>query len=708
MILTNAGSVEIDQLVLAPDQIVQDDPWVPIAQSGNTSRVTVLNNASRAYQSSGLLVLDTTGSNYPGAAHAVADSSATVGSTYDVSAWVRSPSGTSITGRLQLVSLAANGSTLETFEKTFTATKNWQYVSFRSALTTSGVRSLQVRFLVTTTGSSLDIDNVQVQKPVWSSVGAVTQTQVNDETRAQSGSGYLRIQKASGSDAGVSLTTAGQMDNGSTEAIEIWVRSTNGTAVSGRLVGAASGGSGTDTATESFTATADWRKVRVEVPITATGRNSLLTTVFVDTADKGLDIDSMVNGPYPFEDPDGVDTELAHPDSGYVYLWNEAFGIPGAHLWAVSAEISIVNGLPGLGVGATVYFDPSKASAIMTGTDWIKGDMVLNVSESDPCFSVGFDARSKNSGVRIDGGVFTTKQFRLNFAPQGCEVGDYVVPAGSSFAFDTQLGDATFHLLLEAGRDDDNLPTFHGEVSIADLELAGTEYHEVGLTVDVSTTKSETSMVADMTLPMGDFDATYDLEASAEGIAISGSVSVSDWEMVGGTFDVHSFDYSVSMTVPTGAGACGDFQSSTSGQMSMGKKNYTFDGTLRMECGTLEILQFHYLYKKGGTSFDFYIDYDATSRELAGGLRFDFERRFSWKFLGHRYRRHPKIAIHIDFWMPIDKPSAGRLDFYGKISVSGGSGEVDCTFGGSGGDDGCDLHAEVKSFWGTRKYDSSW
>lgn len=702
VLLDNAGTVDVDQIALSPDIIVQNDPWT----NDSGGKVTVLNRPDRAYMSSGVMVVETTGSGAGIVSHKVA-TTPTAGNVYDVSAWVRSSTGKSLTGKLEIVTYNASNQVVQTFPIDISLTNaNWKFLNSRITLGTTA-STMRARITLNTTGVPLDVDNVAVQQPVWTSFGGATQVQTNDQGRTQSGSGYLKISKTASSDAGVSLTSNVQMANGSTYAGEIWVRSSDGTAVAGRLRLTGSGGTGTDVATTSFTAGADWQKVLVTLPITTTGRNSLKAEVFVDTANKGLDVDTYVNGAYPFVEPDGINNELPNPNSGYVYLWDDAFGIPGAHLWAISAEVSFTSGSPGLGVAATMYLDPTKLSSIMTGTDWIKGSMALNISRSEPCLSFGFDARSKNSGVRIDGGVFTTKQFQVNFAPRGCEIGSYVVPQGTTIGFDTSLGDANFHLVLEATRDEDDKPRFYGEIGLTNLELAGTTYNSVLLSVLMESGNTKTSMVADLSLPMGEFYAAYELNQGTEGIAVSGDVSVTDWTMAGGTFDVSSFNYSVDMDVPFGAGSCATLETETDGVMSMGKKNYQFDGEMVIDCGELQILNFHYLYWKGGTSFDFYIDYDKAERELAGGLGFDFNRKFSWKFLGKKYQRHPKFMIDMDFWMPIDNPSKGTLTLKGLVSVASGEGSVDCTFSGSG-DDSCSLYAKVKGFWGTKEYRSSW
>ena len=128
--------------------------------------------------------------------------------------------------------------------------------------------------------------------------------------------------------------------------------------------------------------------------------------VFVDSMNAGLEIDSVNVAQEPLGQPDGVTTPLPHPETGYVYLWDDAFGIPGAHLWSMTAQVAIINGRPALGLGATVYFDPTKATGVMTGTDWLKGDLVANISTAEPCFQFGFDAGDTPWSIGGGGTVF--------------------------------------------------------------------------------------------------------------------------------------------------------------------------------------------------------------------------------------------------------------------------------------------------------------
>jgi hypothetical protein len=334
---------------------------------------------------------------------------------------VRSSTGTPISGRFVIKAL---GGTVESKALNFTATSDWQMLSGQLSIANSGHTSMSVEVWLTTAGQTLDVDDVSVQQFDWTIFGSsASQFQMNDVANSQSGSGYLKISKSTADSGGVQFDTPGVLTNGSSQTMYMYVKSTSGTNVSGHL-------------TLSGT-----------VAITNSTQTGLRSKIFVDSVNAGLDIDSVNVAQEPIGEPDGVTTPLSHPQTGYVYLWDDAFGIPGAHLWSMTAQVELVNGSPGLGLGATVYFDPSKATGVMTGTDWIKGDLVLNISYSQPCFQFGFDATNSNAAVAIEGGVFTTKQFQLTYAPAGCTVGDYVIAPARLF-FSTQCSETPRYISI--------------------------------------------------------------------------------------------------------------------------------------------------------------------------------------------------------------------------------------------------------------------
>jgi hypothetical protein len=697
------SSLDIDAITLTQDTVVQSDPWKKMNPSDGQVTQVIRVDSTRAHESSGVLQFSKTGANDGGVQHDISVVPV-VGEKYSGTVWVRSSTGTPISGRFVIKAL---GGTVESKALNFTATSDWQMLSGQLSIANSGHTSMSVEVWLTTAGQTLDVDDVSVQQFDWTIFGSsASQFQMNDVANSQSGSGYLKISKSTADSGGVQFDTPGVLTNGSSQTMYMYVKSTSGTNVSGHLTLSGTGGSTQNTATSNFTAGSDWTKVSVTVAITNSTQTGLRSKIFVDSVNAGLDIDSVNVAQEPIGEPDGVTTPLSHPQTGYVYLWDDAFGIPGAHLWSMTAQVELVNGSPGLGLGATVYFDPSKATGVMTGTDWIKGDLVLNISYSQPCFQFGFDATNSNAAVAIEGGVFTTKQFQLTYAPAGCTVGDYVIAPGAAFLFDAMLGDASLHFDLEVGVDDDGLPTFYTDMSVQNLELAGTTYNDMELIIDITSTRSDVSFNGDFTLPMGSMVGDFSLTMNSTLLHMAGSVSLSDWAMVGGTMDINSFNYSMSMDIPVTSGSCANFATATSGDMSMGSKKYVFSGNMTISCGELSVFHIEFSYYHNSISYEFDLDYNSTTHVLAGGLGFKFEKSTSWTYLSHRYRRHPKFAIRLDFSIDFDNPSSGELAFSGSISVSGGSGSVSCSFSASG-DDSCSLYVKI-NVMGTHTYRGTW
>ncbi len=701
--LSSGGKLDIDAITLTQDTVVQSDPWTTVVGSGGAVTQVVKVDSTRAHDSYGVLQFSKTGSAESGIQHSIKTTPA-VGANYSGTVWVRSSTGTAISGRFVLSTV---GGTLESASTNFTATSDWQMVSLRLPIANSGHTQLTTQVLVTTAGTTLDVDDVIVQNYDWAVFGATaSQTQMNNADQAQSGSGYLKISKTSNVDGGVQIDTPGNLSTNTSQTMTMYVRSTTGSNVAGHMTLSGVGGSAQNTASTSFTASTDWKQVSVTVGISNAGQTALRSKVFVDAVNAGLEIDSVNVAQEPLGQPDGVTTPLPHPNSGYVYLWDDAFGIPGAHLWSMTAQVAIINGRPALGLGATVYFDPTKASGVMTGTDWLKGDLVANISTAEPCFQFGFDATGTNARVAVDGGVFSTSRFQLSFAPRGCTVGDYVIAPGSILAFDATLGDASLHFDLETGRDDNGIPTFYTDMRVQNLKLAGTTYNDMELIIDISAAGSEVSFNGDFTLPMGSMVGDFELTVNSNLLHMAGSVTLSDWKMVGGSFDIKSFNYNMSMDIPFGSGSCATFSAGISGNMSMGSKSYIFDGNMTLDCGRLTVLHIRFEYMKKSVTYNFYLDYNSSNHVLSGGLAFKFERSTSWKFLSHRYRRHPKFEIKLDFSMDFDNPGNGKLSFYGFISVSGGEGSLGCTLNANG-DDSCSLYVKIKVL-GTHVYRGTW
>lgn len=695
------GTIDVDSITLTPAKIVQDKPWTT-TDSGVT--FGVYDDADRAHDSSyGLLEVSTTTDGGASGVQQSISQTTSVGQIYNASVWVRSSSGTPVGGKIRFTTV---GGTSESASHGFTASSTWQLVSLRLPIAQSGHTGFTFAVQLSTMGVTLDVDDAVVQQNPWQVTsdtgGTATQTVITDGANAQSGTGYLRLVNNVSAGGDAYLDTTGSYAVGSTWTATVYVRSSTGAPVTGKLKLGVPGGGADST---SFTAGADWTPISVSYPVTGSAPTSLRTDVRVTTDGVGLEIDTATldDGTTPV---DGVTTPLPHPQSGWTYLWDDAFGIPGAHLWDLTAQVQFINGAPGLGVGATIYHDPTKSPDVMSGTDWLKGDMALNISRADPCFSFDF-ATTGNSQVSLDGGVFTATDFSLNFAPRGCQVGAYVVPIGASLSFDAGLGSADVHFDISITEGDDG-PEFKEDLTVTNLVLAGTTYSDVELAIDLSATSSEVSMVADMILPMGLYHGDFDLSVDTSMLHLDGDVALSDWKLVGGGFDISTFDFDLVMNVPFGSSTCANFTSSTSGQMSMASKtNLAFAGNIELDCGQLKVLHLQYDYSHGGLTQLFNLDYNSTTHILAGGVYFSFERSTSWRFFGHRYNRHPKIAIGLTYSMDTTKPgSTLTATLGGSISVSGGSGSLACTLSTTG-DDSCSIHVQINP-GGGHTFNDTW
>jgi len=705
IVLSGPGAFDVDAITLTPLVIEQADPW---AASGEGVTWQVLDDPANSFDSSYGVMQFAVTSPGTGIKHSV-DHATSAGDSLSLTAFVRSGSGTAVAGEVVVTTV---GGDKESWSTSFTGNSHWQPVNVPMSITKSGHTGFVVQVLTETVGSLLYVDNVAVVTNPWTSTNGALQSVVFSGADAESGSGYLLLTPRNSSggsylDMPASDDLGGVYPSGSTWTVTAHVRSLSASSVASGTISL--GAPGGDTATSEFAVGSDWSEISIDYTPGA-DLNDLRVMIAVNGSSVPLALDSVTIAETGEAEVDGVVEPLPHPEAGWVYLWNDAFGVPGMHLWAVSAQVEIEAGVPGLGVSATTYQDPTRMPNVMTGTDWIKGDMALNISDADPCFLFDFSANGGDSGVSLSG-VFTTKDFSINFAPRGCEVGPYVLPEGASLSFDGELGDGTLHFDLEITEGDDG-PEFSESIGITDIVIGGTDFKEAELDIRLTETEADINFSGNMTLPMGNFEGHYDLTANEEALTMDGSVSLTDWQLVGGGFNVEEFNFDMSMTVPFGPGQCGSFAEAASGQMDMGSKvDLNFDGNLEVDCGKLKVLHMRYDYHHGAVTEDFNLDYDSDTGILAGGVQFTFERETSWRHFFHHYSRHPYFTIELDFSMDVTSPSTAKAHLYGEVDVSGGDGSVECTlYGGSSAnwaDDECSLHVHINA-GGGHTYDASW
>jgi len=707
-----AGYLDVDEVLMTPKILDNDPNWVSYTDGGGAITWANYDDPANAHDGSyGVVKMTKSSTTGRGGILRSVATAPKQGETYTLNAWVRSPSGTSVNGTMDL---CFDGGTGECRSINFTTTADgaWQLLSVALQSANTGHTGMHVAVLMTNSTGSLYVDDVSLQKLDWtlSSTGGSTATQIviNDNNYAQAGSGFLRLTNTGTGTASTSVATDRTFTQGTIQYQSIWVRSPSGAQVSGTMLIGPTGG---PYATHDFTATGAWTEVKMSYQLPAT-YTELTSRITLSSPNASIDIDTMsladTDAP-----PNGVTSPLDHPEWGYDYLWDNAFGIPGAHLWDISGQVEFnADGLAGIGMGATVYLDPTAAPDLMSGTEWIKGDMAVNVSTVDPCFSIRFDGGTTGSKLSIDNGVLTASVFYASWAPKGCTVANRSVPRGTSFGFTSNFGDTTVTMNLLLGYDNKGNRIFHGDAGVTNVNIGGTRYSEVELYVDKNVNETQVFFDANMNSPVGNFFGRLYLDTTPQGyLSLTGRVNLYDWHLAGGGFNINTLALDVSDQVPFAPKVnCGYIYDDIEGDMSMAKKaSLQFSGIYETVCGELTQLHLQYRYTHGGVERDFVLDYDATTGILAGGASYEFTRSFSWKFLSHRYHRHPKVYIALSFSMDTYNPSsASEATLDGYIRVSGGSGSLDCQLESSG-DDYCRIKVDINSgIGGGYHYEADW
>ena len=231
----------------------------------------------------------------------VAQSSA-AGQSYTFSVWVRSRSGTPVSGTLALFAL---GGPLQGAATAFTVGAGWTLVSVPLDLTESGDTDLRAQLYESTPNTNYDIDGGQLVDDglsnasfgegnfgSWSTLpagGSRFNTAVYPSSGASQGSWF---DESNTSVAGGSLyqDVAQSSAAGQSYTFSVWVRSRSGTPVSGTLALFALGGPLQGAAT-AFTVGAGWTLVSVPLDLTESGDTDLRAQLYESTPNTNYDID---------------------------------------------------------------------------------------------------------------------------------------------------------------------------------------------------------------------------------------------------------------------------------------------------------------------------------------------------------------------------------------------------------------------------------
>ena len=122
-------------------------------------------------------------------------------------------------------------------------------------------------------------------------------------------------------------------------------------------------------------------------------------------------------------------------------IWSNAMGITGLSINSLSFSLSItiVPGapfpLPGIGFSATGTLPASLLSSlgIGAGAD-LPVSIAFNLDSTNPCIAVTLGTEDGPTFLKL-GGVVTASYANIVVAPNGCTIGEFVVPAGFSLGF---------------------------------------------------------------------------------------------------------------------------------------------------------------------------------------------------------------------------------------------------------------------------------
>ncbi|MCX6421153.1 MAG: pentapeptide repeat-containing protein [Actinobacteria bacterium] len=448
--------------------------------------------------------------------------------------------------------------------------------------------------------------------------------------------------------------------------------------------------------------------------VTIDGRTYSLTVAIAAASGGGFMLSFTLMGTGPCGGScDGINTPLTNPQTGYTYLDNSLFGIPGLHLWAVIMSVSYTDGSPAVGFSSTTYLDPSAAPAFH-GTTWMKAGTTANISYTNPCLSMGFTSSDPNTYLQVNGGVFQTSTFSFAIAPTGCSIGAVTLEPGISLNFTTSLGgNSNIQVAMFLGKDSSGQATFTSDDVVTNTTLAGITFVSMNLNIAITATSQTVKYSGLYALGVGQVYSSFNLSRNGLGhLQMDGSVCSGDdgtgtcpagtsFSLDGGDFAVDYFTFYLSLDTTTTS-----FSASTSGSMHMASKSYAFAGSISINNGALTAFSLSYTYVHGGSSWSFALAYSTTTHTITGGLNLSYSKNTSKTILSYKYERGINITLSFSFYLDTANPASGKLTLSGSGSGSDASVSVSCTLSASG-DDSASASISIRKN-STVKWSDSW
>lgn len=398
-------------------------------------------------------------------------------------------------------------------------------------------------------------------------------------------------------------------------------------------------------------------------------------------------------------------TRLARPDLA-TYVWPDQFGIKGLNLWNMTVQIGFTNGSPQLAYSTTTYLDPQggntgkvvQCNGACDPTDWMVSNLLFNASYTNPCFAYGFDGTAGGSSLAIDGGVLKTSVFKVGIAPAGCFVqqGDTATTlpvAFAGFQFTATFGNTTLDVATQTSVDG-----FVFTTQLTNLVLAGITYPNLEFTTKIDSSGSQVYFAGSMRSDLGTADVVSDFVANGTAITQSFAASVTDWRLASADFQVPTFTFNTSATIPT-SGGCLDMSALAKGTLKVKSTEYNLtEASFRLTCNGLQslVLSIDYLHSPkwnpgvlGTKQFTFrFVNMQPFGKFLSGSTDLSYKRGFSKRYCGavtcKTFDRNVTVGINMSFSMNTANPGGGSFAFGGEFSADRVSGAIGCAWDGDG------------------------
>jgi RHS repeat-associated protein len=339
------------------------------------------------------------------------------GQSYEASVWVREAVvGQPVSGYLALWSI---GGTTETGSTYFTAGPNWQLVQAPLDVQQSGHTGFQFQLILGTTGRNLDFDGMTVVNSCladasmeytdtshWQALYAPPGVTVNYAFYGGGGldgAGWLEANSTNGTGGAVGQLWNVSVPLGLSFQGGIWVRSHDGTQISGLLAACADGGT-TECGNTNFTIWGAWTWVTAPLNVQLSGHNRLRLQVYMNTAGRNFDFDAASWAPTNTGSPlPGAPTAVTASSAGNNGNASVSWSAPTAPIGNVVSSYNVTAFVGG--IAAVTHYALLTTSDSFTGLT-AKGPYVFAVTANNSAYGTGPPGTSGNvTTVAVPGAV---------------------------------------------------------------------------------------------------------------------------------------------------------------------------------------------------------------------------------------------------------------------------------------------------------------